>query len=102
MAEQMKGITCCGDCGYYNWKKRKCNRCESIETDPRKHFYDDCPLPDVVEVVRCKDCRFAHMTYDGLCKQCDNATDDDDIKLTLYLPGDFYCAFGKRKEGDGE
>ena len=57
---------------------------------------------DMVEVVRCKDCRFAHMTYDGLCKQCDNATDDDDIKLTLYLPGDFYCAFGERKDGDGE
>lgn len=54
------------------------------------------------EIVRCKDCRFAHMTYDGLCKQCDNATDDDDFMLTLYLPGDFYCAFGERKEGDGE
>ena len=60
------------------------------------------PLRDVECIVRCKDCRFAHMTYDGLCKQCDNATDDDDIKLTLYLPGDFYCAFGERKEGDGK
>lgn len=44
----MKGIACCGDCVYYDWKKHKCKRCNSIETDPRKPFYDDCPLPDVV------------------------------------------------------
>ena len=43
----MKGITCCGDCGYYNWKRHKCTRCNNIESDARAKFYDDCPLPDV-------------------------------------------------------
>lgn len=43
----MKGITCCGDCGYYNWKKHKCTRATD-EGDARSTFYADCPLPDVV------------------------------------------------------
>ena len=46
----MKGISCCGDCGYYSWEKHKCTRCESKDPDPRTHFFADCPLPDVVEV----------------------------------------------------
>ena len=46
---QMKGITCCGDCGYYNWKKHKCTRATD-EGDARDKFYADCPLPDVVPV----------------------------------------------------
>lgn len=43
----MKGITCCGDCAYYNWKKHKCTRATE-EGKPTDHFYADCPLPDVV------------------------------------------------------
>lgn len=49
-------------------------------------------------VVRCNECRFAHLTYDGSCKQCEKAIDDDDNMLTLYLPGDFFCGYGERKE----
>lgn len=56
------------------------------------------PTVDAVEVVRCKDCRFSHMTYGGECKSCDKWVDDDDFHLTLYLDGDFYCAFGERKD----
>ena len=56
------------------------------------------PTVDAVEVVRCKDCRFSHMTYSGECKSCDKWVDDDDFHLTLYLNGDFYCAFGERKD----
>lgn len=46
----MKGITCCGDCIHYNWKKHKCNlgcKDEGLATD---HFYKDCPLPKVQPV----------------------------------------------------
>lgn len=49
MAERMKGFTCCGDCIHYNWKKHRCTLGASIETNAKDHFYDDCPLPDVVE-----------------------------------------------------
>ena len=55
---------------------------------------------DAMPVVRCKDCRFAHLTYDGSCKQCEKAIDDDDRMLTLYLPGDFFCGYGERKDGE--
>ena len=44
---RMKGITCCGDCGYYNWGKHKCNRAKNAG-DAKDSFYADCPLPDVV------------------------------------------------------
>lgn len=60
----------------------------------------DAPTVDAVEVVRCKDCRFSHMTYSGECKSCDKWVDDDDFHLTLYLDGDFYCAWGERREDE--
>lgn len=61
----------------------------------------EIPTVDAVEVVRCKDCKFSHMTYSGECKSCDKWVDDDDFHLTLYLDGDFYCAWGERRE-DGQ
>lgn len=52
----------------------------------------------VAELVRCKDCKYAHMTYGGECKYCDMWKDDDDNYLELYLDGEYYCADGERKE----
>ena len=49
------------------------------------------------ELVRCKACKHAHMTYDGLCKYCDTWEDDDGNLLELYLDGDYYCADGERE-----
>lgn len=46
----MKGIKLCGECANYSYKKHKCLLGCNKETDPRSKFYDDCPLPDVVEV----------------------------------------------------
>lgn len=42
----MKGITCCADCAYYNTKKHRCTRATD-EGKPTDHFYADCPLPTV-------------------------------------------------------
>ena len=55
---------------------------------------DNAPTVDAVPVVRCKDCKFAHMTYGGECKYCDVWESEE----SLYLDGDFFCAFGERKE----
>ena len=44
------------------------------------------------EIIRCKDCKYSHMTYDGECKYCDMWDE------TLYLPGDFFCAFAEKRE----
>ena len=50
----MKGIKLCGECANYSYKKHKCLLGCNKETDPRSKFYDDCPLPDAVEVRRGK------------------------------------------------
>lgn len=47
--QRMKGITCCADCAYYNWKKHRCVRCIDAGK-PKDHFYADCPLPEVSEI----------------------------------------------------
>ena len=60
--------------------------------------YIDEP-PTNKEIVRCKDCKHAHLTYDGDCKYCDNITDDDGFPIERYHSGDWFCADGERKEG---
>lgn len=69
-----------------------------VKPSPPKPKKDDAPTIDAVEVVRCKECKHSHMTYDGRCKYCDKWEGDGEA---LYLEGDFYCAFGERRE-DGE
>ena len=54
-------------------------------------------IREVGELIRCKECKHAHMTYGGDCKHCDMWKDDDDFSLELYLDGDFYCAYGERE-----
>lgn len=44
---EMKGITCCGDCISYDWKKHRCKLGARVENDPQNPFFDDCPLPSV-------------------------------------------------------
>lgn len=43
---------------------------------------------EVGKLVRCKDCKFSHMTYNGECKYCDIWFPDE----KLYLDGDYFCA----------
>ena len=53
----------------------------------------------ISELIRCKDCRFSHITADGLLnKHCDNMTDDDGNKVELYVESTFYCGWAERKE----
>ena len=47
---EMKGITCCGDCVYYNWENDRCKKGASIEENGYGYFYKDCPLSEVVTV----------------------------------------------------
>ena len=53
------------------------------------------------EIIRCKDCKFAHLTYDGMCKYCDMMKDDDDRYLEMYVDGNFFCGFAERRQ-DGQ
>jgi len=92
---KMKGITCCGDCVYYNIKKHKCIRCENVEPeDAREHFYADCPLPDAepvrhgkwikfndngIEYQTCSECNYDMQVggADSWCPACGSKMDGD-------------------------
>lgn len=72
---------------------RECHRKNLCIVDEDFH-------PDVRgyrELVRCKDCKYAHLTYDGDCKYCDNFTDDDGFPIERYHPGDWFCADGEKR-----
>lgn len=45
-----------------------------------------------IDIVRCSECKYAHMTYGGECKYCDKWSLED----SLYLDGDFFCSYGCR------
>ena len=51
------------------------------------------PTVDAVEVVRCKDCKHAHLTIGSEVKYCDMWSNGEE----LYLPPDFHCADGERR-----
>lgn len=60
-------------------------------------------ISDYVPVVRCRDCKYAHMTYCGEVKYCDRISmpdDEGDYGYALYLPGDWFCAADERKEDE--
>ena len=46
----MKGITYCGACADYDFKKHRCKRGAMQESNPQDKFFDDCPLPTVAPV----------------------------------------------------
>jgi hypothetical protein len=54
----------------------------------------DFPAADVVEVVRCKDCRFYYKDSDGY-EMCDASEGYD------HISADGFCAWAKRRADDG-
>ena len=69
------------------------NHPEYLIKDDALHIIDSIPAADVAEVTRCRECD--HKTHDGSGRPyC--------WKLKMYLNKelDFFCKYGKRKEGD--
>ena len=55
---------------------------------------DNAPVADVVEVVRCKDCKhFTEGMAVGMCKRIPD-------KPIIPMPYNAFCAFGERKDHD--
>ena len=52
-------------------------------------------VSDRIDVVRCRDCKYSHMTVQDSCKFCDFWQDE------IYVDGSFYCAAGERRDEDG-
>lgn len=94
MANELRGIPFCGECAHYNYQKHKCAVCACEKSNPQDPFYDDCPLPKVVEVVRCKDCYFYRIDveyYGGGTK--------DICKLfKRQMHKDDFCSYGERRK----
>lgn len=85
----MKGIKLCAECASYDMKKHRCRRGANSEENPQEPFYDDCPLPDVAPVVRCKDCKYweHEEDVDFVC-----------TKHYGYRTSLDFCSYGERKE----
>lgn len=50
------------------------------------------------EIIRCKNCKFSHMTNDGrYCKYCDQFTDDYGELVEMYFDSNFYCGYAERR-----
>ena len=56
----------------------------------------NAPTVDAVEVVRCKDCKHAYLTYNGEVKYCEIF----DKEEAVYLPPSFFCAYGERRNNE--
>lgn len=61
-----------------------------------------CPTVDAVEVVRCKDCKYAkNMTHIGESKyllgEC-SLREEDNIEFMVY--DDDFCSYGERRSND--
>ena len=60
-------------------------------------------LPSI-DLVRCRECKYAHLTYDGDAKYCDLLASKDkygDCDPFFYRSGDWFCADGEREVQDG-
>ena len=104
----MKGITCCGDCFYYDWNKKRCKRGASKDDDPKGPFFVDCPLPSV-EPERPKGRWVYETNYGFVCSNCGGDIpqkvnfcrgcymDADDV-FSNFCPS---CSADMRGESDG-
>lgn len=97
--KRLKGVSICGECGFYDWKKHRCSRGATKETDPKAPFYDDCPLADAVEVVRCKDCHWwRHINKRNGCGICQHEVFSvDDCTIDPVTEPTDFCSYGERR-----
>lgn len=102
MTEYVK-IYCCGDCGYYDWRKHKCQR--GAKVDDGSRFFRDCPIGiheekdgervDTVPVVHGR-------WINGKCDKCGGHAPFWSM-ATTYYPSKFcpHCG-AKMYEKDGD
>lgn len=78
---------------------------DTIMGEPSETYYP-CYFAEMIrklpatypKVIRCKNCKFSHMTNDGrYCKYCDMFTDDYGQLIEMYFESNFYCGYAERK-----
>ena len=91
-----KMSTRCDICQYNDHRHVCRHECEWHEAMDEVEDMDEVQTEDV---VRCKDCKYAHLTYDGDCKYCQLDIDRGYTDAT-YRDGNWFCADGERREDD--
>ena len=66
-------------------------------------YVGDVPVPSLdmnQRIVRCKDCKYAHMSTFGHCKYCDVfvLNNDGEYQPQVCLDANFFCGFGERRD----
>jgi len=52
------------------------------------------------DIIRCKDCRFATLTYDGDCKYCQYLEGEFGLTDAVYFDGNDYCSHAERRTNE--
>ena len=77
-------LSYCKDCNSYNGV-----RCSACGFDDAMTYIEDTPTADVVEVVKCKDCK--HSNEDGtICR----------YSVGRSVEPDHFCSYGTPKESE--
>ena len=63
---------------------------KALEEEHKKLIEMQKALP---EIIRCKDCKYAHITYGGEVKYCDIWFPNE----SHYIDTDNYCSFAERR-----
>lgn len=83
----------CKNCNSYDGV-----RCRSCWVDDAISFLEDAPTIDAVEVVRCKDCKFAYVNSlsatqeKAVCNRCFNHDGN-----AMLMNADDFCSRGERR-----
>ena len=69
-----------------------------FDKDCKQNAIDLLLRQPTVNIIYCKECKYAHMTHDGLCKYCDIWKDNDDNYIEVYHDGKHFCSYGQRSK----
>ena len=72
--------------------------CEGVARETVLGLIAKQPTVDAVEVVRCRDCRFSHLTNDGVREYCDYCDYYENGVIAVCFELDHFCSHGKRRE----
>ena len=80
----------------YDWSEHSMTDAEAWHI--RQVIGDIKSLPSAQpEIIRCKDCRFATLTYDGDCKYCQYLEGEFGLTDAVYFDGNDYCSHAERR-----
>lgn len=85
-----------GDCSECPFSARECHLYNWTKMDVCG-LLDDAPTIDAVEVVRCKDCK--HYRPGTGLNAGHGWCNEPPLGTALAVSEDFFCKYGKRKEG---